>query len=267
MFKKGLKIGCFSILVFFGLLFILAILGVLPEAPIVDEAETIEKSARVSPKPPEKTNTPGSVKVPPPPTKSDYTAGEKETVKKLPSPEKKEDDISQLILRWEKEKEAEWNLPENANLKNLIRTSPVTETLKHVTETWEESPESDTVAYAQKTLAVRQMQSRGRFRVEDIIFAEYEVGPKSYMRKYESWVVEVQGKVSRVTLDGEIEFEVWHKKFVIGFMQCEFPESQYNQLHSMVDENSFVRIKGVLEILVLSPGKAYYSLKYCSLVN
>ena len=150
---------------------------------------------------------------------------------------------------------------------NLIKTSPVTETLKHVTETWEESPESDTVAYAQKTLAVRQMQSRGRFRVEDIIFAEYEVGPKSYMRNYESWVVEVQGKVSRVTLDGEIEFEVWHKKFVIGFMQCEFPESQYNQLHSMVDENSFVRIKGVLEILVLSSGKAYYSLKYCSLVN
>ena len=164
MFKKGLKIGCFSILGFFGLLFILAILGVLPEAPVVDEAETIEKedSLLESPKPPEKANTPGSAKVP---------------------PQQKASDFSQTFLKWEKEKEAEWNLPENANLKNLIKTLPVTETLKHVTETWEERPESDTVAYAQKTLAVRQMQDRGRFRVEDIIFADYEFGSKSDMRK------------------------------------------------------------------------------------
>ena len=112
MFKKGLKIGCFSILGFFGLLFILAILGVLPKAPVVDEAETIEKedSLLESPKPPEKANTPGSAKVPPP----QQTAS----------------DFSQTFLKWEKEKEAEWNLPENANLKNLIKTLPVTETLK-----------------------------------------------------------------------------------------------------------------------------------------
>ena len=79
--------------------------------------------------------------------------------------------------------------------------------------------------------------------------------------------MEVQGKVSKVTLDGEIEFDVWHKKIVIGFMLCEFPESQYNQLHSMVDTNSFVRIKGVLQITPLSSERAHYSLKYCSLVN
>ena len=238
--SKGFKIGCWSIVALF--LLFGAILSIFDISP----PESIEETVSI----PEKTGTNPSNQI--------VSSSAEET-------EVNENDIS--IVEQKKQIQMEWNLPENANLKQLLKTTPVSETLEFVEEPCK-SYSANTVEYARKTLEVRQMLSLGRFRVEDIIRAEHNAGQEAYARAYDSKVIEVQGRFYRATLDGEIEFEVWDESntFVVGVFWCVFPESQYNELHS-IEKNSFVRIKGKLCISRIRPDWAIYRLIYCSFVD
>ena len=266
--KKLLKIVGFSVLGFFVLIIGIAVLiGIF-----VPEEELEEASARRAKERQEaqlkKEQESQLVKETPP------TPVEKVVEKTQPKPKKNETDTSaeepyffKELAEREERRQAEWNLPENANLKQLLKTLPVSETLEHVTESWKVYPSSDSVEYARKTLEVRQMLCMGRLQVEDMLLTEHEFGSNAYVRAYDSKVIEVQGRFYRATLDGEIEFEVWDKNkvFVVGVLQCTFPESQYNQIHSM-QPSAFVRVKGKLRVTPVSKG-AFYKLVYCSFVN
>ena len=237
--KKAFKIGCLSVLGILVFLFILTLF--LPDPPVEKDSDISRPEKAASEEPKQTTNS-----------KVDTSADESDYFKQIVERNKKLQD--------------EWNLPENANLKQLLKTLPVSETLEHVTETCKGRPSRESVEYARKTLEVRQMIALGRVDVEDLIMAEVNAGPNSLWRSYDKCVVEVQGKVYRATFSGEIEFEVWHRKIVVGILTCEFPESQYNDLHSM-EPNTFVRIKGRLCLIPASSKMSFYQLNYCSFVD
>lgn len=257
-FSKGFKIGCLSILTLFGFAVLILLIAKILGIDISEETSpssvqrTALPSRKVHPTPVEKVASPSEEIMP------DGTDISTE-----------ESDFFNELAEEEKRIQAEWNLPENANLKQLLKTVPVSKTLEYTTEPCKGYPGSDTVQYARKTLEVRQMSSMNRISVEDMLRAEHEAGPNAYVRAYDSMVVEVQGRFHRATLDGDIEFEVWDKNkvFVVGTLQCIFPESQYNQIHSM-QPNTFVRIKGRLCITPIPRTQlTIYRLIYCSFVD
>lgn len=171
-----------------------------------------------------------SEEVPPASVKRSASPSVEKTMPDETDTSAEESDFFKEFAEEKKRLQAEWDLPENANLKQLLKTVPVSETFEYITESCKGYPSSDTVKYARKTLEIRQMPSMIRILVEDMLRAEHEMGPNAYVRAYDSMVVEVQGRFYRATLDGDIEFEVWDKNrvFVVGTLQCIFPESQYN---------------------------------------
>lgn len=272
--KEIFKIGCLSILALFGVAVLISLIAPIFNNDISEETPSppAEKTVLLSEK------IPATIveKVASPPEETSSTA-----LKQSPSPSVEEtmpdetdtpieeSDFFKELAEEEKRIQAEWNLPENANLKQLLKTVPVSETFEYITESCKGYPPSDSVKYARKTLEVRQMLSMNRIQVEDMLRAEHEAGPNAYVRAYDSMVVEIQGRFSRVTLDGEIEFEVWDKNkvFVVGTLQCIFPEAQYNKIHSM-QSNTFVRIKGRLCITPIPRTQlTIYRLIYCSFVD
>ena len=272
--KKVFKIGFWSILTLFGFVVLILLITTSFDTDISEETPSasvgkatllpekipstlVEKSLSLS----EETSSTDLKQVASPSVE--------ETMSNEINTSAEESDFFKELAEEKKRLQAEWNLPENANLKQLLKTIPVSETLEYITEPCKGYPGSNTVQYARKTLEVRQMPSMSRIQVEDMLLAEHEAGPNAYVRGYDSMVVEVQGRFSRATLDGDIEFEVWDKNqvFVVGTLLCTFPESQYNQIHSR-QPNTFVRIKGRLCIIPIRGSKmVFYRLIYCSFVD
>ena len=257
--KKVFRVGCLSILALFGFAVLVSLIARVFDTDISEETPPASVETAV----------PLSEKTPSVPVKKAAPLSVEETESNKTNTSTEGSDFFKELAEEEKRIQDEWNLPENANLKQLLKTVPVASTLEYTTESCKGYPGSDTVQYARKTLEVRQMPSMGRLRVEDMLRAEHEAGSNAYIRGYDSMVVEVQGRFYRATLDGEIEFEVWDKNkvFVVGTLMCTFPESQYNQIHSM-RPNSFVRIKGRLCIIPIPGSKmVFYRLIYCSFVD